>query len=90
MEGCNYRGFPGGDDSLMEFGSSATSVGAAARHSDHISATPHAGRARNFANLMHMLAPTAIADPVDRSQEEFQSKVLVAPRSNRASDTKWA
>lgn len=45
-----------------------------------LSATPHDGRARSFASLMNMLDPTAITDPDDYTQEDFQQKGLVIRR----------
>jgi hypothetical protein len=45
-----------------------------------LSATPHDGRARSFASLMNMLDPTAISDPEEYGQDDFQSKGLVVRR----------
>ena len=45
-----------------------------------LSATPHDGKARSFASLMNMLDPTAIGDPDDFTQEDFQHKALVIRR----------
>ena len=45
-----------------------------------LSATPHDGKARSFASLMNMLDPTAIGDPDDFTQEDFQHKGLVIRR----------
>ena len=45
-----------------------------------LSATPHDGKARSFASLMNMLDPTAIGDPDDFTQENFQHKGLVIRR----------
>ena len=45
-----------------------------------LSATPHDGKARSFASLMNMLDPTAIGDPDNFTQEDFQDKGLVIRR----------
>ena len=45
-----------------------------------LSATPHDGKAKSFASLMNMLDPTAIGDPDDFTQEDFQHKGLVIRR----------
>lgn len=37
-----------------------------------LSATPHDGRAKNFASLMNMLDPTAIADPENYTPEDIK------------------
>ena len=54
-----------------------------ARRSDTLimlSATPHDGKARSFANLMNMLDATAIADLDDYEAEDFRDKGLVIRR----------
>ncbi|MDE2927977.1 MAG: helicase-related protein [Acidobacteriota bacterium] len=45
-----------------------------------LSATPHDGKARSFASLMNMLDPTAIGDPDNFTQEDFQDQGLVIRR----------
>jgi len=45
-----------------------------------LSATPHDGSARSFASLVSLLDPTAISNPDDYTNEDFQHKGLVIRR----------
>src|SRR5690606_14429723 len=45
-----------------------------------LSATPHDGQARSFPRLVHMLDPTALADPEHHAKEDFRDKGLVIRR----------
>ncbi len=53
----------------------ASIAGVVARNCDSLvllSATPHDGKAESFASLMHMLDPTAIADPSNYTEDDIQ------------------
>lgn len=45
-----------------------------------LSATPHDGKARSFASLVHMLDPTAIADADNYTRDELEGKQLFVRR----------